>query len=301
MSPTLKQLRYLVAVADSLSFSKAAAQCCVSQPTLSAAMAELEAQLGLVLFERSRRHVRPTDNGADLANRARRILGEVSGFIEAADRLRNAPAGPLKLGVIPTIAPYLLPRLLTVMRESYPDIRLQLREEKTGTLLEDLAAGRCDLLVLALPYDAPQTEQAVFLDDPFWAACPPGHALEFAQQVSPEALDPTELLLLEDGHCLRDHALDACGLRTAPDQRDDVQGTSLPTLIHMVAEGWGITLLPDMAVKDRFIDGFSVVTRPMAEGTPVRQIGLVWRATSGHGGLYREMADTLKKDLNVTG
>ncbi|MCW9033586.1 MAG: LysR substrate-binding domain-containing protein [Rhodospirillales bacterium] len=295
MRTTLKQLRYLVAIADEGHFGRAAENCFVTQPTLSAGLQELEANLGVQLIERTKRTVLVTPLGLEVVERARRTLAEAESLEELIETRRSPLTGPLKLGVIPTIAPFLLPTLLPKLEKGFPDLQLYLREDQTHKLLEGLAKGEQDVLILALPWDIGDCRSYVFADDGFLVACPPGHHFAKETSIKASALLDEELLLLEDGHCLRDHALAACHLNPATTS-PSFQGTSLPTLILMAANGLGITLLPEMAVNANLLQSLNIVTRPLAETTGTRQIGLVWRRTSGRGEELTQLGQFLKEN-----
>lgn len=297
--PTLRQLRYLVALSEIRHFGRAAEACLVTQSTLSAGILELEGLLGVTLFERTRRRVLITPEGGELAERARRVLAEAEGLVETARQAKGTLQGPLALGVIPTIGPFLLPRLVPAVRERFPGLRLYLREDQTARLLAQLVAGDLDLLILAFPYDAPAIERYDFATDGFWLACPRGHAMAEGGRVAVTDIPEDELLLLEDGHCLRDHVLAACrllGLHPSP----RMQGTSLQTVLHMVAGGLGITLLPEMAVEAGMAAGLDVVVRPLEEGAGTRNIGLAWRSTSGRGQQFRALGAFLAERFGAT-
>ena len=289
--PTLRQLRYLTALAEHRHFGRAAEECLVTQSTLSAGLQELETLLGASLVERTRRSVRLTSLGEEVAARARRLLRDAQDLVDAV-RAADAPlSGPLRLGVIPTIAPYLLPRVLPDLRRAYPNLRLILREDLSARLMEGLKGGDLDLLLLALPWAA---EGITFLpigDDPFLLALPPGHPLAGDTPLAIDTLPADQLLLLEEGHCLRDHALAACHL--APHRDQGLTGTSLHTVVQMVAGGLGITLLPKMAVESGALAGSGLVARPLADAGAKRGIGLAWRASSARSGEFRLLGEAL--------
>ena len=276
MNPTLKQLRYICAVAEYKHFSKAAAACFVTQSTLSAAIAELESQLQVVIFERNRKSVLITPLGEKLVQQARVVLGDVEDLVCLAKTHEEALSGELRLGVIPTIAPFLLPNLLTGLREHYPTLRLYLREELSALLYHQLQAGQLDLLIMAFPYPLPQMEQITLFRDDFLLCLSPGHQLEKMDQVSQQNLKGEKLLLLEEGHCLRDHALEACSLK--PTEPDLVyQGSSLHTLVQMVANGLGVTLLPKMSLLGDILGDTRLQLKPFNEENISRDIGMAWR------------------------
>ena len=278
--PSLQQLRYLIAIAETRHFGRAAEACFVTQSTLSAGLQELEARLGAPLVERRKRGAMLTPLGAQVVERARHILSEAEALVDLARAAREPLSGPLKLGVIPTISPYLLPRILPALRRRRSGLRLFLTEDLTARLSEKLEAGELDVLLLALPYDLPGMETVTLFDDPFLFACQRDHELAQVKTLPPDRLNAEPLLLLQDGHCLRDHALAACSLMNRRGGQP-FQATSLPTLIQMVDNGIGTTLLPAMAVAGGALKGTQIVTRPVAGApTPSRGIGLAWRKGS---------------------
>lgn len=288
---TLRQLRYLVAVADTLHFGRAASACHVSQPSLSTQIQQLEDALGVGLVERTQRRVLLTPAGREVVARARRILGEVSDLAAFARGAGVPLSGELRLGVIPTLAPYYLPGVLPALRRDHPDLKLLLREDLTGRLLDMLRAGRLDALILALPVEDPGLETAPLFDEPFHVAMPAGHPLAAHPTVTERDLQGERLLLLEDGHCFRDQALAVCGFDAAGGERDGFAGTSLNTLCEMVAGRIGVTLLPALAAA-RAPAG--VDTRPFAAPAPSRRMGLVWRRGSPRDGELTLLADYLR-------
>lgn len=298
--PTLRQLEYLVTLADTLHFGDAAARCHVSQPALSAQVRELERTLGVDLVERTTRRVLLTPVGRDVAARARDVLRAVDDLGAAAAAARGPLVGPLRLGVIPTIAPYVLPDVLPTVRAAYPGLELQLREDFTDRLVDELVAGRLDLLLLALPVDVPGVDTMALVDEPFLVVAPTGDALSALDQVRPDQVDRHDLLLLQEGHCLRDQALALCERRPPSRARDIVDGTSLTTLVQMVANGLGVTLLPATAVPLEVHRCDEVTVRSFAPPAPGRTLGLAWRRSSGRardfetlGGLLGEQLDAL--------
>jgi len=294
--PSLRQLRYLVEVVERRHFGAAAEACHVTQSTLSAGIQELEAILGISLLERTKRKVLPTDLGLKLAGRARALLQDAEDFVDLAQAAREPLTGSLRLGVIPTIGPFALPRVLPGLRRSHPSLRLYLVEDQTARLLDRLALGELDAAWIALPYDLEGLESALIADDHFLAALPKDHPLCHASRIDPAQLDPTELLLLEDGHCLKDHALAACRL---PDVNTGFRGTSLNTLVQMVANGLGVTLLPELARESELFRGADIVLRPLPADSPPRQLGLVWRKSSGRKAEFQQLATELRRELQV--
>ena len=277
--PTLRQLEYAVAVADEASFSDAASKCHVSQPGLSAQIRELERLLGVRLFDRDRRGVIVTAAGEELVERAREVLASARGLVEGARKRAGPLVGALRLGVIPTIAPYFLPSSLPAVRAKYPELRLQLREEKTEVLLALIAKGKLDAALLALDAQLGDVESAPLFDDAFVLAMPAGHKLAKRARVTERDLEGEHVLLLEDGHCLRDQALAVCD-RAGADENADLRATSLSTLVQMVAGGDGVTLLPAIAAPVLAGKGSNLVVRPFRSPAPGRKLGLVWRRGS---------------------
>ena len=298
--PSLRQLRYLVAVADTGHFGRAAERCAVTQSTLSAGLKELETTLGTTLIERDRRSATPTPVGTEIVVRARRLLAEAEDLVDLARGAAAPLSGSLRIGVIPTIAPYLLPDLLPRLRERYPSLQPFLVEDQTARLVERLSSGALDVAVLALPYDLPRLATLPLFDDPFLLAAPEGHTLLDQTTVMPASLAGETLLLLAEGHCLREHALSACGLGRDTTGRA-VEATSLSTLIHMVDSGLGATLLPAMAVRAGALRGTRIDTRPLAGPDSSRIVGLAWRATSAQAASYKLLAEVIREAAGGTG
>ncbi|MFZ5617992.1 MAG: hydrogen peroxide-inducible genes activator [Pseudomonadota bacterium] len=277
--PTLRQLQFFLALVRRQSFSKAAGDCFVSQSTLSSAIKELEGVLGRQLVDRSTRHFSLTPAGKDVAERAARILGLTEDLARSVST-RKPLEGPFQLGVIPTIAPFLLPKATPGLAKKYPKLELYLREDLTAALAERLAEGSLDAALLAFPYDLPGLEWVEIGEDPFLFAAPAGSPLAARKSIKTADLKDAHLLLLEDGHCMREHALDACKLR-----QDEIAGafgaTSLFTLTQMVRAGLGATLLPKMAVDAGLALDAGLAVAPLAAPAPARKIGLAWRKGSG--------------------
>ncbi|AWJ92410.1 hydrogen peroxide-inducible genes activator (plasmid) [Azospirillum baldaniorum] len=295
--PTLRQLHYLVAVVDRCHFGKAAEACLVSQSTLSAGIQELENLLGAPLLERTRRTVLPTPLGREIADRARTVLKGAEELVDMARSVEDPMSGPLHLGVIPTIGPFLIPRVMPALRDSFPKLKLFLREDQTARLLDRLESGELDAAILALPYPSGDVESIDIAEDRFSVVCTPEHRLSDVTTPRPSDVALDDLLLLEDGHCLRDHALAACSMEGAR-QSAAFQGTSLHTLVQMVANGLGVTLLPQMALDSGILRGLDVVVRPLGGERPFRRIGLVWRRTSGRKETFRQLAAALKTEMS---
>jgi len=294
--PTLRQLRHFVAVADCGHFGHATEACLVTQSSLSASIKELETGLGQVLIERTRRSVMLTPLGREVLARARKILRDTEDLVDLVAASRGPLHGPLRLGVIPTIGPFLLPRVLPALRRAYPDLRLYLREERTAPLIERLNGGDLDLLLMAFPYPAEGLESHVFADDGFWVAFAKGHGLAAKERVTYADLAGQELLLLEEGHCLRTHALSACR-RLGQADAAGFHGTSLHTLVQMVDNGLGLTLLPKMAVDAGITKGARVQVRPLEGRAAARRIGLAWRPSSPRKEEFLRLGEFFRDEL----
>jgi len=275
---TLQELRYLVALADKGHFMRAAEACNVGQPTLSTQLRKLEDYLGVTLFERNKHHLRPTPVGDQIIERARCVLSVVEEIRELATSDRNPMSGPLRLGVIPTLGPYLVPHLLPAIRGNFRNLHLYLREDLTANLLERLRHGSLDALLLALPVRGDDIEVMPLFREAFVVALPKGHPLAAEERICETALAGENVLLLEEGHCMRDQALAICGA-TSSEQREELKATSIETLRQMVAAGVGCTLLPRLAA----IPGAGSIAHGMVEvrcfhePEPSRTLGLVWR------------------------
>lgn len=274
----LKDLRYLVALANTRHFGKAAERCFVSQPTLSAQLKKLEDYLGVTLIERQPKRAILTPAGEAIVARARRIIDSSDEVVEIARAHRDPLAGKLRIALLPTIGPYLLPGVTPRIRKALPRLDLMLYEYQTGPLLERLRAGEIDLGILALPVELEGLDSRPLYEEPFVMAMPAAHALAQKSQVRLDDLQGVTLLLLEDGHCLRDQALDVCS-RLDVHEKQDFRATSLETLRQMAASGAGITLLPELATHGPYSTTRGLVVRPFAKPAPTRQIGAVWRRT----------------------
>jgi LysR family transcriptional regulator, hydrogen peroxide-inducible genes activator len=275
----LKDLKYLVAIADTRHFGKAAARSFVSQPTLSAQIRKLEEYLGVQLIERQPRHALLTPAGAAVVERARRIAQASDEIVEIARSHRDPLSGRLRIAFLPTIGPYLLPTVAPRIHKALPDLELMLYEYQTEPMLEHLHGGDIDAGVLALPVDLDGLESRELYAEPFVLATPTDHPLARRNSVRAEDLRGHSLLLLEEGHCLRDQALDVCG-HVAVAEMQDFRATSLETLRQMVATGAGVTLLPQLATEGAYANARGVAIRTFTRPAPTRQIGLVWRSTT---------------------
>ena len=279
LSMNLRDLRYLVALADERHFGKAAERCFVSQPTLSAQIRKLEEYLGVPLVERQPKRVALTATGDKIVQRARALLQQADAIVELARTDRDPLAGALKLALIPTVGPYLLPHIAGRLRRELPRLKLMLYEYQTEHLLSRLRSGEIDVGVLALPVDIDGIESAPLYDEPFTLAVPAAHPLAERERVKVEDLRGETLLLLEDGHCLRDQALEVCS-RVKVNEAQDYRATSLETLRQMVAAGHGITLLPELAAETAVGTARGLRIRPFAKPAPGRTIGAVWRKST---------------------
>ncbi|MFE1455311.1 LysR substrate-binding domain-containing protein [Streptomyces sp. NPDC058735] len=295
--PSLAQLRAFAAVAEHLHFRDAAGAIGMSQPALSGAVSALEETLGVTLLERTTRKVLLSPEGERIAVRAKAVLAEVGALLEEAEAVRAPFTGVLRLGVIPTVAPYLLPTVLRLVHERYPDLDLQVHEEQTANLLDGLTSGRLDLLLLAVPLGVPGVEELPLFDEDFVLVTPLDHELGGREGIPRQALRELNLLLLDEGHCLRDQALDIC--REAG--RDDVPVTTtaagLSTLVQLVAGGLGVTLLPRTALKVEISRSNQLLAGYFADPAPTRRVALAMRAGAARGAEYEELAAALRQAL----
>jgi len=289
----LRALQYFVTLADLKHFSKAADACFVSQPTLSTQIRKLEEELGIQLVERSPRNIMLTPAGEEIAQRARQVLRDTEQIRMVARRSLNPEEGRLRLGLFPTLAPYLLPHVVPQLRARYPALHLQLSEEKTGNILRLLQRGSLDAALLALPVPDEGLEIEVLFREPFVVAVPGEHELASSKQIALQDLSGSELLLLEEGHCLREHALEVCALAGAH-ERVDFHASSMETLRQMVAANVGITLMPILAVKPPIAQTENLAIRPFAGEAPARTIALVWRSSSALSSFLRELSACFK-------
>jgi len=289
---TLKQLRYFDALAREQHFGRAAESCAVTQPALSMQIHELEDQLGLVLVERTRAGVLLSDKGREIAARAARILGDVREMVEFAQHSNAVLSGSLRLGVIPSIAPYMLPPLLPLLRDGYPHLELHVRETQTLPLTHELVSGKLDVLLLALPIIHPEIETVALFDDRFLLAMPTSRRLNSRVRATKDLLEHERLLLLEEGHCLRDQALTYCSLQQVSTV-NTFGVSSLSTIVEMVAAGYGITLLPEMCLNVE-ARGREIGLTRFVDPEPHRSVGLAWRATSPRTADFRELGRLIK-------
>ncbi|ABC62883.1 hydrogen peroxide-inducible genes activator [Erythrobacter litoralis] len=291
--PTIKQLQYLVALHEHGHFGRAAEASFVSQSTLSAGIRELESLLGVTLVERSRRVVRFTPLGNQVVEKAHRLLREAEELSDLVQAAGKPLSGTLRMSVIPTIAPFLLPRILPRLRKERPELKLFLREETSHDAVESLHHGRVDCVLLALPFATGEVEMEHISDDALYVAFPKDDPRDPPETVKPNMIDEGRLLLLEDGHCLKEHALAACN---RPELRGSATmiGTSLHTLVQMVDNGLGLTMLPEMALEAGILTGTDVVARPLMSPAAKREIALIWRKNSPRSDEFRLLGEELR-------
>ena len=291
--PTLKQLQYLVALHEHGHFGRAADACFVSQSTLSAGLRDLENLLKVVLVERTKRAVRFTPLGNSVVAKAHRVLREAEELVDLVQSGGLPLSGEVRMSVIPTIAPFLLPRMLPRLRRERPALKLFLREEPSAAAIESLHHGRSDCVLLALPFPTGEVEKETIELDALFVAFPKDDPRDPPEEILPASIDENQLLLLEDGHCLKDHVLAACN---RPEMRASAAmiGTSLHTLVQMVDNGLGLTLLPEMALDAGILNGTNVVARPLKAANANREIALVWRKNSPRTEEFRLLAEELR-------
>ncbi len=291
--PTLKQLQYLVSLHEHHHFGRAADACFVSQSTLSAGLRDLEALLGVVLVERTKRTVRFTPLGHAVVAKAHDILRETEELSHLVQSSGKPLSGEVRMSVIPTIAPFLLPRMLPRLRRERPALRLFLREEPSAAAIESLHHGRADCVLLALPFATGEVEKETIELDALFVAFPKDQPVDLPDEIPPSLIDANRLLMLEDGHCLKDHALAACN---RPELRASATmiGTSLHTLVQMVDNGLGVTMLPEMALDAGILNGTDVVARPLQSPNANREIALIWRKNSPRGAEFALLAEELR-------
>ncbi|UXY21678.1 LysR substrate-binding domain-containing protein [Streptomyces cynarae] len=295
--PTLAQLRAFAAVAEHLHFRDAAAAIGMSQPALSGAVSALEEVLGVTLLERTTRKVLLSPAGERLAVRAKAVLEEIGALMEEADAVRAPFTGALRLGVIPTVAPYLLPTVLNLVHDRYPHLDLQVHEEQTANLLDGLTTGRLDLLLLAVPLGVPGVVELPLFDEDFVLVTPLDHWLGGREGIPREALRELNLLLLDEGHCLRDQALDICREAGREDIPVTTTAAGLSTLVQLVAGGLGVTLLPRTAVEVETTRNGRLLTGYFADPAPTRRVAFAMRAGAARGAEYEELAASLREAL----
>lgn len=285
----LRDLKYLVAVAEHRHFGRAAEACHVSQPTLSTQIRKLEEFLGVTLIERNNRQVLLTPVGERIIAQAARVLREADELVKMAQQARDPYGGQFRLGIIPTVAPYLLPRILPLIREQFPELEIQLVEAQTAVITRELRAGQLDAIILALPVEDDGVVTVPLYAEPFYVAVSPRHPFFGRNSIAAEELEDAEVLLLEDGHCLRDQALDVCKSSGAV-ENTNFSATSIETLRHMVSADIGITLMPELAMGE---DGRGIRYVPFEGTPPHRTIGMVWRTTTTREALLAKLSELL--------
>ncbi|MGI6246077.1 MAG: LysR substrate-binding domain-containing protein [Pseudochelatococcus sp.] len=290
----VRELQYLVALADHRNFGRAAEVCLVSQPTLSTQIRKLEEELGVALVERAPRNVMLTPAGVDIVERARRALHEIEQIREVARRRSGSGAAAVRLGVFPTLGPYLLPHAVPRIAARFPRVELLLVEEKSDLLLAQLDEGKLDAAVLAFPVQNAQLDCDILFDEPFLLAVPGDHPLARRGALKTSELSQHNLMLLEDGHCLREHALEVCRLSGGGEQAS-FRATSLETLRQMVMAGSGLTLLPQLAAQSPYPHADRIRLLRFADSTPGRRIAMFWRKSSALGGLLRDIAAVIRE------
>jgi len=297
--PSLRQLSYLVALAKELNFTRAAEACFVGQSTLSAGLKELEDGLGIKLVERDRQNVSITPAGLEVLERAKTILTASEDLVEYAGASGKPMTATIRLGVIPTIAPFLLPTVLPEVRKRFPELKITLREDLTANLLARLAEHKLDFALIALPYDVSGLLVEELFNDPFWLVAREGDLALHGKEVTLPAKMAERLLLLEEGHCLREHSLQAC--KKADIRKDEgMEATSLLTLLQMVESGFGIALLPEMAVKSSLLNNSELVAKAMAAPAPSRVIALVARSSTAHQAEFAALSDCIRERFGVS-
>jgi LysR family hydrogen peroxide-inducible transcriptional activator len=292
----LRELEYLVAVDEERHFNRAAERCFVSQPTLSGQLKKLEKELGVMLIDRNTRHVSMTDVGLAVAQQARNVLKEVKVVKEIAQSFDDPMAGELKVGLIPTVAPYLLPEIIPELKQKFPRLKLWLHEHLTAVLLDKLRNADLDLLILALPVDTDEFSEIDLFQEAFWLAAPSHDALSKKSIIQLLDLNEKEMLLLEEGHCLRGQALDVC-FSAGATENNTFRATSLETLRHMVSEGMGMTLLPELSVPKKRTKSDAVNYIPFCDPKPSRRIGMLYRKGSYREETYQKIAQVIKEKL----
>lgn len=289
----LRDLEYLVAVDDERHFNKAAERCFVSQPTLSGQLKKLEEELGVMLVERNNRQVAMTEVGAIVSQRARRVLSQVRAIRDIAASYHDPMKGELHVGLIPTLAPYLLPQIMPSLKRRFPNLRLWLYEKQTDDLLRQLRNGELDLAILALPVETDEFAELDLFRESFWLAIPRSDPLAEKKTVTLSDIHDREMLLLQEGHCLRGQALDVC-FAAGASENSGFRATSLETLRHMVSEGLGATLIPELAIPPQRKKSDPIRYLPFSEPAPGRRIGLLFRERSYRVATFEKIAEVLR-------
>ncbi len=294
----IRDLKYLITVADLKHFGKAAEACFVSQPTLSMQLKKLEDELDIQIFERNNKQVLITTAGQAIINQAHIILREVDQLKSIAQMARDPFAGVFRLGVIPTIAPYLLPHIMAPLKKSLPRLELFLLEEKTSRLIKELKDGKIDAAILALPIHDTELAEQLLYAEAFYVALPSTHSLNKKKTIKISDLTNETILLLDDGHCLRDQALEVCNITTIQ-EKSDFRATSLETLRQMVIAGSGLTLLPELAIQSPHGKNQTMHIIPFAKPTPKRDVAIIWRKNSPRAQVIEKIAEVIKQKINA--
>lgn len=298
LEPTLRQLRHFLSLAEHCHFSRAAEACLLTQSSLSASIKELETVLGAVLFERTKRSVMLTPLGREMVGLAKGVTAQMENLADAVKGAGEPLSGDLRMGVIPTISPFLLPRVLPGLREAYPDLQLYLREEQTAPLQRQLADGDLDLVLMAVPYETEKLETFTFATDPFLMVFPRGHDMAKFKTLTPARVKNDSLLVLEEGNCLTDQILNMGALFERVD-RSQFQASSLHTLVQMVDNGLGVTVLPKMAIDAGILRGLNLDFRPFSTPKANRGIALAWRKTLGRREEFRMLGGFLRDEFGT--
>lgn len=298
----LRDLKYIIAVADTHHFGQAAERCFVSQPTLSGQIKKLEEELGIAIFERSKRSVEITPVGEDIVAHARQIIEQADVIRQLAQAHQDPLAGPLRIGAIPTLSPYLMPLILVPLKKKHPKMKLILSEELTDTLLERLVNHEIDAALLATPVEEPDLESLALFDEPFWVAYPRKHPFYTRDRITLRDLDNESLLLLAEGHCLAKQAMDVCHIKEREEQGEmaDLRAASLETLIQLVGAGFGITLLPALAMRGSWASGSGVVAQPLSIKDASRRVTLVFRHSFPRRAALEALAQVILSHLPNT-
>jgi LysR family hydrogen peroxide-inducible transcriptional activator len=298
----LRDLKYIVTVADTGHFGKAAQRCFVSQPTLSGQIKKLEEELGVVIFERTNRSVTVTPTGEEILRHARLMIEQADAIVQVARAHQDPLAGPLRIGAIPTLSPYLMPLILLPLKQKYPQMKLVLSEETTETLLQRLLHHEIDAALLATAEDESEFESVALFDEPFWLACPANHPLYFKDRITREDLDDMELLLLAEGHCLSQQVMELCHLkeRRSEGEMADLRASSLETLLQLVGAGFGSTLVPALAMGGSWTSGGGVVTRELEFDAARRRVSMICRKSFPRKQALSTLAAVITENLPNT-
>ncbi len=280
--PSIRQLKYLVVLSETLNFHRASEKLFITQSTLSSGIKELETVLGVTLVERTKRRVQLTKVGSEIVKRSKTIIAEVDDLVSLTDAFKSPLSGELRMGVIPTIAPFLLPSILPLITRDYPQLKLYLREDFSDRLVDQVRSGALDFALIALPYDVQEFDIKKLFKDEFWWVSKDNVSYKKIKEISLKDVDLSDLLLLEEGHCLRDHSIDACASSEPYQLNNPFEASSVFTLLQMLNNGIGFTLLPEMMIKAGALRGTELIARPIAGKTPFREICLIKRKTDAN-------------------